>query len=410
MPHIVEQDNDSSSWKSQLQERFTKSLEVMLQGAHIAYENKLAELPSSAHEARYKLQLEYAQDQKNLKSFADEELKFEIAKEERERQWCLQSVQQQQQQQQLRLTQDDQGGDDVVDDDDDGDGDDDAVALWKQKVVHEQVMILNAIKNQTRQTGGLFQQGSSSRPLSSSYGASSSSRLAYHHSSSDVANNNNNNERNISDIHHQKGQTQLVAADLESRLRIERHEKQQEEFKKRAEEIQLRKRRERGWDNNSYPESLSSSSSTSSDQESSTTDNTSIYSPSPPSPDVDPPLSEQEYESLVIFHDQRWDWINTLPHLQWTDFPWPVFSNATKKEDITLEAVADYVFAPLRLHHDRAMSKERLKEIIRRWHPDRFEVKYLTRVVNLRERERVREGAGMVVRFLNDLLGKWNDV
>ena len=393
MPHIIEQDNDSS-WKSQLQERFTKSLEVMLQGALIAYENKLAELPSTAHEARYKLQLEYTQDQKNLKSYADEELKFAIAKEERERQWCLHSVQQQQ----LKFIEDDRGGDD-------DDDDDDAVALWKQNVVHDQVMILNAIKNQTTRhttTGGLFQQGSSSKPLLSSYGVSSSSKLLYRHSSDASS------ERTISDI--QKGQTQIVAADLESRLRIERHEKQQEEFRKRAEEIQQRKRKERGWDN--YPESLSSSSSTSSDQESSTTDNTSIYSPSPPSPDVVSRLSEQEYESLVILHDQQWDWINSLTHLQWADFPWPVlsFSNATKKEDLTLEAVADYVFAPLRLHHDRAMSKERLKEIIRRWHPDRFEVKYLTRVVNLHEREMVREGAGMVVRFLNDLLGKWNDV
>jgi len=123
-------------------------------------------------------------------------------------------------------------------------------------------------------------------------------------------------------------------------------------------------------------------------------------------------LSEEEYVNLVIFHDQQWDWITTLPHLQWTDFPWPVlsFSNGTKKEDLTLEGVADYVFAPLRLHHDRAMSKERLKEIIRRWHPDRFEVKYLARVADLHEKESVREGAGMVVRFLNDLLGKWNDI
>ena len=385
MPHIIEQDD--SSWKTQLQERLTKSLDVMLQGALIAYENKLAELPPTAHEARYRLQVEYTQDQKNLKSYADEELKFAILKEEKERRWCLQSVQQQQQ---LQITEEDKGN-----------GDDDSVALWKENVVHEQVMILNAIKNKNRHTSasGLFQQGSSSRPLSSSYGASSSSSNPLYRHPSDI----------------QKGQTQLVAADLESRLRLERHEKQQEEFKKRAEEIQLRKRRERGWD--SYPESLSSSSSTSSssDQESSstTTDNTSVYSPSPPSPDVVVSrLSEEEYEGLVIFHDQQWDYINSLPHLQWTDFPWPVlsFSNPTKKEDLTLEAVADYVFAPLRLHYDRTMSKERLKEIIRRWHPDRFEVKYLTRVVNLHEREMVREGAGMVVRFLNDLLGKWNDV
>ena len=383
MSHLVEEETESS-WKTQLRERFTKSLDVMLQGAKIAYQNKLAELPSTAHEARFKLQLEYTQDQKKLKSYADEDLKFAIEKEEQERRWCLQSVQQQH----LRLTE--------VGEDDHG-GDDDAVAQWKQNVVQDQVMILNAIKNQTSHidgpTDGLFQQGSSSKPLSSSYEGSSSSKLLY----PEVTRT-------------QKGQTQLVAADLESRLRIERHEKQQEEFRKRAEEIQLRKRRERGWD--SYPESLSSSSSTSSDQESSSTDNTSIYSPSPPFPDVVSRLSEEEYESLVISHDQQWDAINSLPHLQWADFPWPLlsFSNATKKEDLTLEAVADYVFAPLRLHHDRAMSKERLKEIIRRWHPDRFEVKYLTRVVNLRERERVREGAGMVVRFLNDLLGKWNDV
>ena len=389
MPHIVE-DGIESSWKTQLRERFAKSLEVMLQGAHIAYENKLSELPSTAHEARFKLQLEYTQDQKNLRSYADEELRFAIEKEERERQWCLQSVQQQQQLQLPQVEEDGQGGGD------------DAVAQWKQSVIHDQVMILNAIKNQSRHvdgpTDGLFQQGSSSKPLSSSYGGSSSSNLLYRGIPS---------EGNIP--HTQKGQTQLVAADLESRLRKEKQAKQQEEFRKRAEEIQLRKRRERGWD--SYPESLSSSSSTSSsDQESSTTtDNTSTYSTSPPTPDVVVSrLSEEEYVNLVIFHDQQWDWITTLPQLQWTDFPWPVlsFSGPTKKEDLTLEAVADYVFAPLRLHHDRTMSKERLKEIIRRWHPDRFEVKYLDRVVDLHEREMVREGAGMVVRFLNDLLGK----
>ena len=382
MPLIVEEEIESS-WKTQLRERCMKSLEVMLQGAYIAYQNKLAELPSTAHEARYKLQLEFAQDQKQLKSFANEELKFAIEKEERERRWCLQSVQQQQ----LQLT---QGEDDLG-------GDDNEVA---QHVFHDQVMILNSIKNQTRHTDGptdgLFQQGSSSKPLSSSYEG-----YSYY----DVP-----SERSIP--HTQKGQTQLVAADLESRLRIEKQAKQQEEFRKRAEEIQLRKRRERGWD--SYPESLSSSSSTSSsDQESSTTtENTSTYSTSPPTPDVVSRLSEEEYVNLVIFHHQQWDWITTLPHLQWSDFPWPVlsFSGPTKKEDLTLEAVADYVFAPLRLHHDRMMSKERLKEIIRRWHPDRFEVKYLTRVADLHEREMVREGAGMVVRFLNDLLGKWNDV
>lgn len=393
MPHLIEETD--TLWKTQLQERIMKSLDVMLQGAHIAYQNKLDQVPSTAHEARFRLQIEYTQDQKNLRHYADEELKFEIEREEQERKWCLQTVQQQQQS--------------AVDYE--HDHGDDAVAKWKQSIIHDQVMILNAIKNQTHHInepiGGLFQQGSSSKPLQS-YGTSSSSKLPSHQPSDRLT------ELHIPPM--QTDHTELVAADLETRLRNERQAKQQEEFRKRAEAIQLRKRREHGWDN--YPESLSSCSSTSSFsdfQESAsttTTDNTSVDSPSSPISEVIPRLSEEEYVNLVIFHDQQWDWINTLPHLQWTDFPWPVlsFSGPTRKEDLTLEAVADYVFAPLRLHHDRTMSKERLKEIIRRWHPDRFEVKYLARVADIHEREMVREGAGMVVRFLNDLLGKWNDV
>src|ERR1700734_3908953 len=95
MTHVIKEEVESS-WKIQLQERFMKSLDVMLQGAHIAYENKLAGLPSTAHAARYQLQIEYTQDKKNLRRYAEEELRFEIEKEEKERQWSLQSVQRQQ--------------------------------------------------------------------------------------------------------------------------------------------------------------------------------------------------------------------------------------------------------------------------------------------------------------------------
>ena len=51
------------------------------------------------------------------------------------------------------------------------------------------------------------------------------------------------------------------------------------------------------------------------------------------------------------------------------------------------------------------MSKVRLKGVIHRWHPDRFEVRYLTRVVIIYMRERWREGAGMVVHFFSSLIG-----
>ena len=51
--------------------------------------------------------------------------------------------------------------------------------------------------------------------------------------------------------------------------------------------------------------------------------------------------------------------------------------------------------------------RDRIKEHIRRWHPDRFDTKLLPRVVE-GDRENVKEGAGAVVRGLNDLLRRAN--
>ena len=65
-------------------------------------------------------------------------------------------------------------------------------------------------------------------------------------------------------------------------------------------------------------------------------------------PPLPPPLHHRVSTLVWQTSIEQGDRINTLPDLQWSDFSWPVFSNATKKEDITLEAVADYVFDPIR--------------------------------------------------------------
>ncbi len=53
-------------------------------------------------------------------------------------------------------------------------------------------------------------------------------------------------------------------------------------------------------------------------------------------------------------------------------------------------------------------SKDRIKDHMKKWHPDRFETKHLIKVTE-DEREIVKQGAGNVARYLSDLLRKENE-
>jgi hypothetical protein len=88
--------------------------------------------------------------------------------------------------------------------------------------------------------------------------------------------------------------------------------------------------------------------------------------------------------------------------LGWYSFPWPVLEPLSAPEEMTLDRIKAYVFSP---HGGGATktNKERLKGLIRRWHPDKFETNLLLRV-KASERDKVKAGAGVVVRVLNELL------
>ncbi|KAJ8691928.1 hypothetical protein PTI98_011447 [Pleurotus ostreatus] len=117
-------------------------------------------------------------------------------------------------------------------------------------------------------------------------------------------------------------------------------------------------------------------------------------------------LTKDEVHRLFQTHETQWSRLTTLEELTWDSFPWPMLKKPVSSEEITPAAVSAYVLSP---HYpDKTKSdKDRIKEYIRRWHPDRFETKYLVRVVE-DDRERVKEGAGTVVRNLNDLLTRTN--
>jgi hypothetical protein len=121
------------------------------------------------------------------------------------------------------------------------------------------------------------------------------------------------------------------------------------------------------------------------------------------------PLSRDEIQRVFEHHERLWSRLPSISELSWVDFPWPVLRPPSNPDDISLVLVNAYLSAPFLPEKEKAKSlKDRIKEHLRRWHPDRFESKVLPRVLD-GEKEKVKQGAGNVVRYLNDLLRKENE-
>ena len=78
-------------------------------------------------------------------------------------------------------------------------------------------------------------------------------------------------------------------------------------------------------------------------------------------------------------------------------------------DDMSLSQISAYIQSPLYPDKDKTRTPQnRIKEHIKRWHPERFRTKLLPKVVE-DEREKVKHGAGNVARYLSDLLRKENE-
>ena len=121
-------------------------------------------------------------------------------------------------------------------------------------------------------------------------------------------------------------------------------------------------------------------------------------------------LTKDDIQRLFARHEEMWQTLQKAERLTWISFPWPLIKQPSTPEDITTNAVDAYILSPYypEKEKDKGRSqRDRIKEHIRRWHPDRFDTKLLPRVVE-GDRENVKEGAGAVVRGLNDLLRRAN--
>lgn len=124
------------------------------------------------------------------------------------------------------------------------------------------------------------------------------------------------------------------------------------------------------------------------------------------------------------FYDTRWkellapDSAAKEGSLRFRDVPWPVMppiSSSKHKEhsavvmdDLTAEAISAFLLPPEAVIHSDAEiakkeRKEKLRETMLRFHPDKFEGRIM-RLVRDKDKEYVMEAVGIVARSLNTLM------
>ncbi|CDO77624.1 hypothetical protein BN946_scf184946.g17 [Trametes cinnabarina] len=112
---------------------------------------------------------------------------------------------------------------------------------------------------------------------------------------------------------------------------------------------------------------------------------------------------EAERDAQEVYEARWTELLSTLESLGFRDIPWPMFSQPRTLDEITSARVTRFVLSPL---HPGETRRDKVRNALRRWHPDRFG-RVLARV-DEGEKETVEEGVGIVVRCLNDLLAREN--
>jgi len=125
----------------------------------------------------------------------------------------------------------------------------------------------------------------------------------------------------------------------------------------------------------------------------------------------------QREEEYRLRYDERWKALldpRTRDHgpLTFADIPWPLFSAPDSVEDITPEAVTSFLLphvggmaTPAKNDDVSRRNRDKLKETLLRFHPDKFEGRFMHRVP-ASDVGTVRETAGQVVRVLNVLMSR----
>ncbi|PVF97061.1 hypothetical protein CPB86DRAFT_786404 [Serendipita vermifera] len=86
--------------------------------------------------------------------------------------------------------------------------------------------------------------------------------------------------------------------------------------------------------------------------------------------------------------------------LRFNDIPWPMTPSPSSPEQITKEAISSFLLSTS--HSSDRPRKQRIRDALFLYHPDRFE-KWVSMIADPEQESMTREAAGKVVRFLNSL-------
>ena len=104
-------------------------------------------------------------------------------------------------------------------------------------------------------------------------------------------------------------------------------------------------------------------------------------------------VGERTKGADLAFHDIPWPVVDAYRHRRTHDE-----DQCLRADDITAKAITLFLFSG-----EKRDRREKLREAIRRFHPDKFEGRFIPRV-RAQDQERVLEAIGQVSRILNSLL------
>ncbi|KIJ39062.1 hypothetical protein M422DRAFT_210577 [Sphaerobolus stellatus SS14] len=112
------------------------------------------------------------------------------------------------------------------------------------------------------------------------------------------------------------------------------------------------------------------------------------------------------------YYEARWR-IVTAPDsaemlFGFRDIPWPLFEVPDGIEGLSKEGIEGFLTEGLEKEEEGKTRKEKIREALLKWHPDKFEGKMGGRL-NRKEKEMILEGVGIVARCLNDMMATLNN-
>ena len=115
-------------------------------------------------------------------------------------------------------------------------------------------------------------------------------------------------------------------------------------------------------------------------------------------------LQEEEKATLARWntYEQRWRKLLSSDDLvSWSDIPWPIRDPPNSIVQLTPQNIAEFLFSPLDVRGVTGTRKERVRQALLRWHPDKLAL-LMTRVIDSEDGD-VVEGIHAVFMSLRDI-------